>query len=1201
MTWLLRIVTSWAVPILILIFVLHVISGEPLINNSQVFILTMILLMLGAQFSIQKGYVKTTTAVILLTAWIGITYSAIGGDGLFDSALYGYLGVLLAAGFLLDRRLSLLFGLLSIVSFWTIALLRPWGELPISPGIDRIAYARDLSLNFLVISLVLNFIITSLHKSLKKSESDVVSHVQSEAELKEQAVYLNALHETTLGIINRLELHPLLELIVMRALELVDAPGGLIELVLKDESAMQMEVGIGLPEARVGRLTEKHVGLTGTVWATGKTLMVESYIGWEFRDPTVKDKLQATVGVPLITKDKLIGVLAVMHTDKGKSFSSEQIALLERFSSLASLAIQNARLYEDVQKELLERRLVQGAMRDSEEKFRIVFESSPIAICITAFEDGRLLEANYSYWDLMGYTPEDAIGKTSEELSLWSAPSERKNFIEELKRKGSVNYPDDSFLDESGKIRHVISFYRLVNIGGKQRILSMFYDLSEQKQTLEALRQSEERTHALLQAIPDMLIELTIDGLIINMLPPKGIAGPSTRAQYLGRKLVDVFDEKVSSVILPEVREAIESNEIRIIEFDMDVDNSRRVMEGRLVANSQTSTIIMIRDVTQRKWDEDEREQLINELRMRNRESETLREGLSSIVSTFDLNEVLERILDQIKNVIPYDTSSVWRFEENIQKLIVGRDLPSEITYESTQFPLDETNISMPVITGAQPYILNNDVKKNLPRFREHPHDYINSWLSVPLKIKGNIIGLIQLDGKEMGQFTEHHAELAVTFANQVAIALENARLFSNVTNELEERKVLIRELEAKNAEAETLREGTTIVASSLEISETVKRILEQIQRVVNYDSASVWLYHEKEAVMIGSRNLPFGIEKPGFYVPSANEPDYPFFVDPDTTYIVIEDLQENYPQFRNELQNYIRGWMAISMRARGKLIGFIALDSKKVGGFIDADARIALAFADQVSIALENARLLSDLQLELSNRKKLIAELESKNAELERFTYTVSHDLKSPLFTIRGFLGYLEKDALSGNIDRMYSDMKRITDATDRMHLLLNELLEISRIGRVEHTKENVSFEELAREAVELVQGRIMEKGIAIHIDADLPDVYVDRRRLIEVLQNLVDNAAKFTSDRPDPRIDIGVKDRDEVPVVFYVRDNGIGIPIEQHERIFGLFNKLDPSGEGTGIGLSLVKRIIEVHEGTIWVESNPGEGAAFYFTLGS
>ncbi len=233
------------------------------------------------------------------------------------------------------------------------------------------------------------------------------------------------------------------------------------------------------------------------------------------------------------------------------------------------------------------------------------------------------------------------------------------------------------------------------------------------------------------------------------------------------------------------------------------------------------------------------------------------------------------------------------------------------------------------------------------------------------------------------------------------------------------------------------------------------------------------------------------------------------------------------------------------------------------------------------------------------TEREKLINELEEKNSELERFTYTVSHDLKSPLITIKGFLGFLEQDAASGNIMRLKADTQRIADATDKMQTLLNELLELSRVGRLTNPYQYVPFEDLVKEALEIVHGRLHEKNIEVHVDEKLPTVYGDRQRLIEVLQNLLDNAAKFIGNIPNPRIEIGRNGFEDGKPIFFVSDNGIGIDPIHHDRIFGLFNKLDAVSEGTGIGLTLVKRIVEVHGGRIWVQSEAGKGATFFFTL--
>jgi len=233
------------------------------------------------------------------------------------------------------------------------------------------------------------------------------------------------------------------------------------------------------------------------------------------------------------------------------------------------------------------------------------------------------------------------------------------------------------------------------------------------------------------------------------------------------------------------------------------------------------------------------------------------------------------------------------------------------------------------------------------------------------------------------------------------------------------------------------------------------------------------------------------------------------------------------------------------------------------------------------------------------AEREHLIRELAAKNTELEQFTYTVSHDLKAPIITIKGFLGFLEQDAAAGNQVRLERDMERINGAVDKMHHLLNDLLELSRIGRMVNPSEPVNFGVLVYEAIELLQGRLQASTPQIKIDKDFPVVLGDRRRLLEVVQNLIDNAAKFSGKQPVPVVEIGSRGFENEMPVFFVRDNGIGIAPEHHERIFGLFNKLDPLAEGTGVGLAIVKRIIEFHGGRMWVESDRGMGAVFYFTL--
>jgi PAS domain S-box-containing protein len=237
----------------------------------------------------------------------------------------------------------------------------------------------------------------------------------------------------------------------------------------------------------------------------------------------------------------------------------------------------------------------------------------------------------------------------------------------------------------------------------------------------------------------------------------------------------------------------------------------------------------------------------------------------------------------------------------------------------------------------------------------------------------------------------------------------------------------------------------------------------------------------------------------------------------------------------------------------------------------------------------------------DITERRQKQKELQDKNAELERFTYTVSHDLKSPLITIKGFAGALLQDVITGRYQRLESDLRRIADAADKMGGLLGNLLELSRIGRIMNPPSDVNLVELTQEVAGLLAGTISEHKVQVVIQSDLPMVFGDQRRLAQVLQNLIENAVKFMGNQPNPHIEIGTrKDREER--VIYVQDNGIGVDPHYHETVFGLFNKLDIGTQGTGIGLAIVRRIVEIHGGRVWVESQgKGFGATFCFTLSS
>jgi signal transduction histidine kinase len=198
----------------------------------------------------------------------------------------------------------------------------------------------------------------------------------------------------------------------------------------------------------------------------------------------------------------------------------------------------------------------------------------------------------------------------------------------------------------------------------------------------------------------------------------------------------------------------------------------------------------------------------------------------------------------------------------------------------------------------------------------------------------------------------------------------------------------------------------------------------------------------------------------------------------------------------------------------------------------------------------------------------------------------------------VAGFLGLIKQDAENGDIERMNVDLQIANEAITKMDQLLMETLELSHIGRVVNPPEGVPFDAIVKDALDLETEKLKSKGVEVSVANDLPMVRVDRMRITEVMANLLENSIKYMGDQASPKIEIGHR-KDEEETVFFVRDNGVGIDPSQQEKVFGLFYRLDTKSEGTGVGLTIVKRILEVHGGRIWIESELGKGCTVCFTL--
>ncbi len=233
------------------------------------------------------------------------------------------------------------------------------------------------------------------------------------------------------------------------------------------------------------------------------------------------------------------------------------------------------------------------------------------------------------------------------------------------------------------------------------------------------------------------------------------------------------------------------------------------------------------------------------------------------------------------------------------------------------------------------------------------------------------------------------------------------------------------------------------------------------------------------------------------------------------------------------------------------------------------------------------------------AEREALLAELTVKNRDLRQFGHTVSHDLKGPVSTIRGFIELLRRDLRAERYGRADDLIDSIRKGTDGMNKIIDGLMQLGEIGRSKVERRQVALGEIAREATSLLAARITAAGATVDVVADMPAVEGDPQLLLTVFQNLIDNGIKYSSHRGAPGVKVSWR-RDGDGAVFTVADNGRGIDPKHRRQVFEPFRQLRPEDEGAGLGLASVRRAIEAHGGRVWIESEgEGRGATVCFTV--
>ncbi len=450
--------------------------------------------------------------------------------------------------------------------------------------------------------------------------------------------------------------------------------------------------------------------------------------------------------------------------------------------------------------------------------------------------------------------------------------------------------------------------------------------------------------------------------------------------------------------------------------------------------------------------------------------------------------------------------------------------------------------------------------------------------------------------------------EVLARVRNQLAVRGAKALLQEQNTKlhqEINEHKQTAALLQHRNRELFVLNEIGQMFSSSLELDQVLATALQEVQRLLDVVSTSVWLLipetgelecqqiigpgteHLIHARLPAGQGISGWVAQHGESVLSAN---------------ILNDPRHHNPAGGND-NSAVRSMVSVPLKIKGNVIGVLNLADPHVDCFTEENLRFVEPIASAAAIAIENARLYTTAQQEIAERKRAEAELRDANASKDKFFSIISHDLRSPFNAVLGYMQLMFEDFETYEPEQLKQNIEHVYKSAERLYALLENLLTWSRIqrGAMKCKPEEFDLQEIAENNIDLFFSKAEQKRVLLKTSVqEGMGVYADYNMVNTVIRNLVSNALKFTST--DGIIEISAQNRND-HFEISVSDTGAGIPAEDLAKLFRIdvqYTNLGIDGEkGTGLGLILCQDLVEKNGGRIWVESEVAKGTTFRFTL--